>query len=57
MKDEKIYDLGKKFGLDKKEIKNILKSGIPSCAIAIIPTLCSRIYHGSYYGTISIYDF
>ena len=57
MKNGKIYDLGKKFGLDKKDIENNLKCGITSCAVASIPTLFSRIYHGSYYGTISLYDF
>jgi len=57
MKNEKIYTLGKKLGLNKQDIENVLKCGISSCLFAAIPMISDIYKHGSYYGTISIYDF
>lgn len=57
MKNEKIYNLGKKLGLNKQDIENILKGGITSCAIAALPMMTDIYKGGTYYGTISIYDF
>ena len=56
MENEKIYSLGKKLGLDKQDMESILKGSITSCAVVILPVI-SHIYKGTYYGTISIYDF
>ena len=56
MENKKIYSLGKKLGLDKQDMESILKGSITSCAVVILPVI-SHIYKGSYYGTISIYDF
>jgi len=57
MKNEKIYNLGKKLGLNKKDIDRILKGGITGCAITGLPMIASVYKVGGYYGTISIYDF
>jgi hypothetical protein len=57
MKNEKIYNSGKELGLNKQDIENILKGGITSCAIVSLPLLSSIYKGGTYYGTISIYDF
>lgn len=51
-----FYQLGNKLGLSKKDIRNILEN--PNIRIE---KPCFSIggpnYHGSYYGTTSIYDF
>jgi len=57
MKKEKIYNLGKKLGLNKKDIEGIIKGGITGGAIAALPIMINIYKNGTYYGTISIYDF
>jgi len=59
MKNEEIYNLGKKLGLNKQDIESVLKGSITSCAVVILPVIShlSSIYKGTYYGTMSIYDF
>ena len=57
MKNEKIYNSGKKLGLNKQDIESILKGGITSCAIAALPLITNIYKGGTYYGTISIYNF
>jgi len=37
MKIENIYDIGKKLGLKKQDIQDIIKTGITCCAFAAIP--------------------
>jgi len=57
MKNEKIYNLGKKLGLNKQDIESVLKNGITSCALAAIPFITNIYKNGTYYGTVSIKDF
>jgi hypothetical protein len=57
MKNEEIYNLGKKLGLNKQDIESVLKSGITSCAIAVLPLVPHIYKDGTYYGTVSIKDF
>ena len=57
MKNEKIFKLGEKLGLNKQDIGSVLKSGISCCAIYTIPVMSHLYKDGTYYGTISIYDF
>lgn len=57
MKNEKIFKLGEKIGLNKQDIESVLKSGITSCALVAIPFMTHIYKDGTYYGTISINDF
>jgi hypothetical protein len=57
MKNKEMYDIGKRIGLDRKDIESVLKNKITCCAIATIPMLSNIYKDGTYYGTISIYDF
>jgi len=57
MKNEKVFKLGEKLGLNKQDVESLLKTGITSCALAALPIMTNIYKHGTYYGTISIKDF
>ena len=57
MKNEKIFNLGEKLGLNKQDVESVLKTGITSCALAALPIMTHIYRYGTYYGTISIKDF
>jgi hypothetical protein len=57
MNNEKLLDIGKKLGLEKQDIDSILNSKVTNCVFAVLPVLSYIYKEGSYYGTISFYDF
>ena len=57
MKNKKMYDIGKRIGLDKEDIESVLKSKVSYCLLAAIPVVSNIYKDGTYYGTISIKDF